>query len=53
MIEIEKAIVTEAVRKLADLSDVARAIAVAAKLMSEKLERLQEELLNLFTKEED
>jgi hypothetical protein len=39
---------TETVRELHDLIDVARAIAVAARLMGEKLETIQEELLQLF-----
>jgi hypothetical protein len=52
---ITEPVITVAVRKLNDLADVARAIAVAARLMGEKLETVQAELLQLFndTKEGD
>ena len=39
----------ETIREVHDLIDVSRGIAVAARLMGEKLEKLQEELLDLLS----
>jgi len=52
MIDIQK-LITENVRRANDLQDVCRAIACASKIMAEKLDQMERELLNLFTKEED
>jgi hypothetical protein len=42
-------IINSLVRKVADLSDVTRAVAVASRLMTEHLETIEAELIELLT----